>query len=327
MPPLVSVIIPCYNAVHWVKQSIQSALDQTYSPIEIIVIDDGSGDHSLDVIKTFGDKITWETGPNRGANAARNRGIALAKGEYIQFLDADDYLLPEKIERQMRVMQAKNADVIYEDWQRMEESADGQRRWIKGVSGGHPDILEAFLGNWVPQVLTVIYHRRTFEKNIRWNEELTSAQDWEMHIRLAMAGVSYCYLPGCYSVIRRTPTPTVSTRNPRQMEDNIVKILKGAEIRLRETGLLNDRYRHAMAQAYLALACGSKEYFDHDRSRFEELLQEAHRLSPSCVYPYSHLYTLVGKTLGVRNAERIRSFKRRWFRPSLNSQPHLSLSR
>jgi len=156
MSPLVSIIIPCYNAERWVKQSIQSALDQTYSPVEIIVIDDGSTDQSLEVVKSFGDKITWETGPNRGANHARNRGLDLAKGNYLQFLDADDYLLPEKIERQMKVLPASGADVIYEDWQRMEERTDGTSRWQKGISGGHPDILEAFLSYWVPQVLTVL---------------------------------------------------------------------------------------------------------------------------------------------------------------------------
>jgi len=81
MPPLVSIIIPCYNAENWVRQSIQSALDQTWSPVEVIVIDDGSTDKSLEVIKSFGSKIIWETGPNRGANHARNRGLELAKGE------------------------------------------------------------------------------------------------------------------------------------------------------------------------------------------------------------------------------------------------------
>lgn len=94
---MVSVIIPCYNAERWVAEAIQSCLDQTYSPIEVIVIDDGATDRSLEVIKSFGQRIRWETGPNRGGNCARNRGLALSKGQYVQFLDADDYLLPEKL--------------------------------------------------------------------------------------------------------------------------------------------------------------------------------------------------------------------------------------
>ena len=69
---------------------------KTYPAVEVVVIDDGSTDNSLDVIKSFGDRIIWENGPNRGACVARNRGLALAGGEYVQFLDADDILFPEK---------------------------------------------------------------------------------------------------------------------------------------------------------------------------------------------------------------------------------------
>jgi glycosyltransferase involved in cell wall biosynthesis len=304
-----------------VEQSIQSALDQTYQPVEVIVVDDGSTDFSLEVIKSFGDKIKWVTGPNRGANHARNRGLDLAQGEYLQFLDADDYLLPEKIARQMRVLLERKTDVIYEDWRRMEEHKDGSVRFFAGISGAHPDILEALLSNWVPQVLAVLYTRETFERNIRWNERLTSAQDWEMHIRLAMAGVTYCYIPGCFSVIRCPLAPTISTRNPRQNEDNILGILKDAETHLRATGSLTERYRRAMARAYLELACGANQYFDRDRGHFEELLREAQRLSPSTVYPISRIYNLTARALGVRNAERMRSLKRRCLKQWREPQP------
>src|ERR1035437_936377 len=104
MAQLVSIIIPCFNAERWISEAIQSCLDQTYQPIEVIVIDDGSTDKSLEVIKSFGDKIRWETGPNRGGCAARNRGIKLANGSYLQFLDADDLLHPNKIASQMLVI-------------------------------------------------------------------------------------------------------------------------------------------------------------------------------------------------------------------------------
>ena len=321
MSPLVSVIIPCYNAANWVEQSIQSALNQTYQPIEVIVIDNGSTDGSVEVIKSFGDTITSEAGPNLGADHARNRGLELARGEYLQFLDAEDYLLPEKIARQMRVLQASDTNVVYEDWRRMEEGQDGSCRYSAGIAGGHPDILEALLTNWVPQIPTVLYSRQTFERNIRWNERLTWAQDWELHIRLAMAGVSYRYLPGCFSVIRSPLTPPASTCNARQMEDNLLGILKDAETHLRAAGNLTDRYRRAMARAYLALACGSNQYFDRDRDHFERLLAEAQWLSPSMVYPYSPLYTLMAKMLGVRNAERMRSWKRRCWKQWRAPQP------
>ncbi|NEO92714.1 MAG: glycosyltransferase family 2 protein, partial [Moorea sp. SIO3G5] len=86
---LISIIIPCYNNQAFIKQAIESALNQTYPYTEIIVIDDGSTDGSLEIIRSFENSIKWETGSNQGAPAARNRGLELAKGEYIKFLDAD----------------------------------------------------------------------------------------------------------------------------------------------------------------------------------------------------------------------------------------------
>src|ERR1700732_3161240 len=110
----VSILIPCYNAERWVAQAIESALAQTWSEKEVIVMDDGSRDGSLEVIKSFGARIVWETGPNRGGNVARNRLLELARGEWLQYLDADDYLLPLKIERQVTFLREHPAcDVVY----------------------------------------------------------------------------------------------------------------------------------------------------------------------------------------------------------------------
>ncbi len=79
MQSLVSILIPCYNAERWIGQAIESALGQTWPNKEVIVVDDGSTDGSLEVIKSFGDRIKWETGPNRGGNVARNRLLELSR--------------------------------------------------------------------------------------------------------------------------------------------------------------------------------------------------------------------------------------------------------
>src|SRR6476660_3331354 len=110
---LVSILIPCFNAERWVSQAIASALVQTWPNKEVIVVDDGSTDGSLKVIKSFGDRIKWESGPNRGGNAARNRLLELSHGEWIQYLDADDHLLPAKIADQLADPKVNDADVIY----------------------------------------------------------------------------------------------------------------------------------------------------------------------------------------------------------------------
>jgi glycosyltransferase involved in cell wall biosynthesis len=114
MSRLVSILIPCFNAERWIGQAIESALAQTYMSTEIIVVDDGSTDGSLEVLRRFGQHIRWETGPNRGANVTRNRLLSLSRGCWLQYLDADDYLLPDKIEPQMEfVAEYPDADVIY----------------------------------------------------------------------------------------------------------------------------------------------------------------------------------------------------------------------
>src|SRR5262249_3857174 len=146
---LVSVIMPCYNAARWVGEAITSCLRQTYRPIEIIVVDDGSTDNSPEVLRSFGSKIRWESIPHRGGCYARNYGASLSQGRFIQFLDADDYLLPEKIERQVSFLQETNADVVYGDWRRQHHRPDG--RIVLGeiqVPGVQEDVLESLLSSW-----------------------------------------------------------------------------------------------------------------------------------------------------------------------------------
>jgi glycosyltransferase involved in cell wall biosynthesis len=113
MPPLVSVVIPCYNAKPYVAEAIASALDQTYPQVEVIVVDDGSSDRSVEVIRSFGDRVRLEQMDHRGACAARNRGLAMSQGELIQFLDADDRLVGTKLERQVPYLVSGEADLVF----------------------------------------------------------------------------------------------------------------------------------------------------------------------------------------------------------------------
>jgi glycosyltransferase involved in cell wall biosynthesis len=97
-PPLISVIIPLYNAEKYISECITSVLNQSWPNIEVIVVDDGSKDNSLAVAKSFEcDNVKVFSQENKGASAARNKGLAVAKGDYIQFLDADDLLKNDKL--------------------------------------------------------------------------------------------------------------------------------------------------------------------------------------------------------------------------------------
>ncbi len=101
--PLISIIMPAYNTEKYVADAVRSVLDQTHSPIELICIDDGSTDGTLGVLKGFGDKIrVISDGTNIGIGEARNKGIRVATGDYIAFMDSDDIWEPEKLALQMQ---------------------------------------------------------------------------------------------------------------------------------------------------------------------------------------------------------------------------------
>ena len=102
--PLISVIIPVYNAEQYLAQAIQSVLTQTLRPDEIIVIDDGSTDDSGVIARGFGPQVRYERQQQSGAGAARNRGVALAQGQFLAFLDADDLWCEDKLEKQMAML-------------------------------------------------------------------------------------------------------------------------------------------------------------------------------------------------------------------------------
>src|SRR5262245_17177550 len=104
--PLISTVIPCHNGDRYLAEAIESVLGQTYRPIELIVIDDGSTDRSAEVAQGFRDALRYERQPHSGSGAARNRGVDLATGAFLAFLDADDLWPPDKLRRQMAALQA-----------------------------------------------------------------------------------------------------------------------------------------------------------------------------------------------------------------------------
>ncbi len=104
--PLVSVIIPVFNTGRYIAEAIDSVLNQSYEPIEILVIDDGSTDNTSVIVNRYLESVQYYFQENRGTGTARNRGTQLAHGEFFAFLDADDIWLPEKLSEQMRAFEA-----------------------------------------------------------------------------------------------------------------------------------------------------------------------------------------------------------------------------
>lgn len=259
--PAVSIIIPCYNAEHWVSEAIESCLNQTYPNVEIIVVDDGSTDGSLEILRRYLPRIRLETGPNRGGNGARNRGFALSSGEYIQYLDADDYLEPEKIARQVRFLEETKADAVYGDWRYRRHLTDVRFSYLDRieVSGDQQDILASLLSFWLVNGGAVLYRRHVVNHVGGWDETLRAAQDIDFLTSVALSGARILYQPGCHFVYRKYGPVTVSSSNLNLWLENWCLSLTKSELALARDGRLTGEYTAALAVGYFEIvrACYS----------------------------------------------------------------------
>lgn len=304
MPKQVSVIIPCFNAEKWLAEAIDSCLQQTYSHLEIIVIDDGSTDNSLEIIKSYGDKIIWRSYPNKGGNYARNRGFDLSQGEYIQYLDADDYILPEKIEQQVNCLEATGADVVYSDWRHQHHLSDGSIFLDKiEISAAKKDILAALLANWWVALASLMYKRSAVQKSGGWDENLAAAQDRDFFLSVVMNGAKVAYQPGCYAIYRRHGSVTVSTASKRRWLKSHHLVLQKLEQKLLQRNQLSRTYRQALAKSYFELA---REALFLDYAQYLMFLEKALVMFPDFkANSQRTFYRLLQDILGFRQTERI----------------------
>lgn len=302
----VSIIIPCYNAERWIAEAIDSCLQQSYPAVEIIVIDDGSTDKSLDIIKSYGDRLIYETDINRGGNYARNRGIARAAGKYIQFLDADDYLLPEKIERQVAFLNQNNFDIVYGDWRHRQHLPSGKTflEEVK-ITGEQPDILASLLADWWVSPACILFSREVVMKSGGWDESLKVGQDRDFFLSLVMDGARVGYQPGCYCVYRRYGNNTVSAASPIKYLESHYKIVQKAEQKLSRQGRLSTEYRQALAQSYFVMA---RKYLAIEPLKYYQFKQKALTLYPNFKPDMSQrtaIYNLAQNILGFEIVESI----------------------
>jgi glycosyltransferase involved in cell wall biosynthesis len=190
--PLVSIIIPCFNSEDYVAEAIQSALVQNYPHCEVIVVDDGSLDRSLEVIKSFDSRIRWESGPNRGGCSARNRGMQMARGAFIQFLDADDILHPERIQILLEGLnfhpEAQFAWAAYLKFEENEVPQCLKSACTKHSVAFNPSVspLEAAYAPWAS-----LFRVEFLMQVGPWDESLRRWVDLEYHARIAACCTSY----------------------------------------------------------------------------------------------------------------------------------------
>lgn len=188
----VTVVIPCYNQAHFLSEAIESVLGQTHTPHEIIVVDDGSLDHTAAVAERYG-AVRLLRQSNQGLAAARNAGLAAAQGRYISFLDADDRLLPEALERGLSYL-TQHSQAVFAYGRYRNIAVDGTPRSPSlrpCVEAEHYRHLLRV--NYIGMHATVLYRRNIFEEVGGFNERLRACEDYELYLRITRRFSVGCY--------------------------------------------------------------------------------------------------------------------------------------
>lgn len=202
--PTVSVIIPIYNSASTILKTIDSVRQQTYSDFEIIVINDGSTDQTLEILATIQDpRLKVFSYENGGVASARNRGIAQSIGTFLSFLDADDSWSPDKLELQLAMLQSHPEAAVAYSWTRFMNEINATFQ---------DDVSIYFTGNVLPPLLlrnfiasgsNILVKREAVARVGGFDSEMTPAEDWDFYLRLA-ATYSFVVVPKIQIFYRQT---------------------------------------------------------------------------------------------------------------------------
>ena len=308
MFPKVSILIPCYNADRWIAQAIDSALNQIYPHTEVIVVDDGSSDRSLEMIKRYSTQIRWETQPNQGGNVTRNRLLELSTGDWLQYLDADDYLLPDKIAQQVEhLSRVPEADVIYSP--SLFEYCSPQARQEMPIPKPHdPWIL---LARWyLPQTGSPLWRRQAIADVGGWKVDQPCCQEHELYLRLLIAGKQFEYCGASGSVYRQWSDATVCKRDPSETRRRRLAIEDALEQHLQAISKLTPLRQQAISQARFECA---RIIWLRDRQWATQIIEQIHQSDRSFVpgeLAAPTFYRLTYRCLGFSIAEQVAALKR-----------------
>jgi glycosyltransferase involved in cell wall biosynthesis len=280
--PLVSVVIPTYNSAQFIGEAVDSCLAQTYPNCEIIVVDDGSTDDTRDRVEArYGEQIGYLYQPNAGPSAARNCGIRAARGAFIQFCDADDQLLPAKVERCMEVFQRQpEVGVVYTRYQHVE--ADGKTPaplsdppLLSGdifcdllLSNGNAILTSATLVRREALLDVGLYDERT---------DLRGTEDWDLFLRLA-ARYRYASIDEILLLYRRHAAG-LTANSYRMAQGRLITIQKARHYPGRERCLDDAAYDRLEASRHHVMAM--VRWRMGDRGGARRSLREAIRLDPA----------------------------------------------
>lgn len=318
--PLVSILIPAYNAEKWIRFAIESALGQTYSPIEVIVADDGSTDGTVREIESFGARVQLIRGCHAGANAARNLLSENAAGEWLQYLDADDYLLPNKIADQMHFVEQNgwHLDAVYSPTVLRDEIT---RSEVATTLRAPYDVATQFV-RWIPFCTHGLLLRASAVREVGgWKESQPVCQEHELICRMIMANGRFGAWNQTGTVYRMHSSGTVSKSNPLRTMQMRMSILEQFENWLTETNQMTPAVRQ---EIYAAVLDTARIAWAIDEGAGERLARRATRNGHHWIFGRPALplsFQVLTRLLGFRTAQRIARLVRTRGKSALPLEP------
>jgi glycosyltransferase involved in cell wall biosynthesis len=306
VPPEVSVIIPCYNRQEFTLEAVESALAQPGVAVEVIVIDDGSTDDTVSVLREAHPGITLIQNEHRGANIARNTGLLAARGTYVKFLDSDDRLSEGSLTQQLAFARAYGADVCYGDF---EFFGDLSAPEVGGQSirrpGSPPDIVVALLGSWWSPPSSYLF-RRDALAGLAWDEELQRCQDMDFVLQVALSGARFAYQPVLTTYKRAHHQGRIMDCS-RLVYGHSCEIIADKVLRgLTGTGKLTEETKQAIADLYWH---ASRLLWKESPSGYRRLIRKIGdlylRFIPGCPTYAGPKMRLAVKWLGPAGSERL----------------------
>lgn len=305
----VSILIPLYNSESFISETIQSALNQTWANIEIIIVDDGSTDNSYQIAKSYkSEKVKVYQQENSGACVARNLAFKKSSGGYIQYLDADDLLAPDKIEKQMQLFEQYGKNIITSGiWGRFYQSIKNVKWEYQTINKDYSSPINCLTDMWNGLGMMAqhawLIPQHLIEKAGPWNERLNINQDGEFFSRVLIQASAIKYCDNVKVYYRSGNTGSVSQSNKSRIKAE--SLLRSYELYRENIGNhLNDfQVRKALANNFLNFMY---QYFSH----FQDLSLIAEKafteLNVGKMWPVGGKhFQLVTKVIGFKNALRL----------------------
>ena len=304
----VSVIIPCYNVEQYISECLDTVFGQDLPPLEVICVDDGSSDHTVDVLQTYKllypEKlhILFNEG-NKGATYSRNRGLVMAKGEYLNFFDADDLMLSLKLKHQTQLLdQLKSKpDILVSSC--IKRYIDGtEKKYVYKEQNHWNALMNAVLG-----VTTSNLFKKTKVLEVKgWSEQLKSSQEYDLMFRMLQAGATVHFDTTVVCLNRERASGSISKTNPKEKWRRYIDLRIRIYEHLKTSGNLTPEIEQTFVNV---LFNAIRIYYKYDRSEAVKLHEKYIKsvrmpsLTDAITAKYLRVYRLFGFDVAQKMSE------------------------